>query len=166
METGRIYEYLAKDHGRLDDALRRITADPERIDREAYREFREGLLRHIGMEEKILLPAARAAQSGTPIAAAAILRLHHAALAALLVLSPTTAIVDAIRTILHDHNPLEEGPGGVYQQCEQLIGAEANDVLIRLQNAPPVALAKNVDSDIAVESARLSLARAGYNIVI
>ena len=166
MQRGRIYQYLTEDHGRLDDALRRISADPQRIDLQAYVEFREGLLRHIGTEEKILFPAARATQARTPIAAAATLRLHHAALGALLVLSPTRPIIDAIRTILDDHNPLEESPGGVYDQCEQLIGDGAADVVKRLQNAPSVALAKNVDSDIAMESARVSLARAGYDIMI
>ena len=56
--AGKVYRYLADDHARLDDALRRATRDSDRIDQTAYAEFREGLLRHIGMEEKILLPAA------------------------------------------------------------------------------------------------------------
>ena len=55
--AGEIYRYLTSDHARLDDALRRATSDADHIDRSAYAEFREGLLHHIGMEEKILLPA-------------------------------------------------------------------------------------------------------------
>src|SRR5690242_10613908 len=98
--TGAVTRYLEKDHARIDDALRRAAGRGERIEPIAYAEFREALLRHIGMEEKILLPAARAARSGEPLPQAAQLHLDHGALAALLVPTPTTGIVDAIRTIL------------------------------------------------------------------
>jgi hypothetical protein len=54
--SGRIY-HLADDHARIDHALQRATRQPETIAPDAYAEFRAGLLRHIGMEEKILLPA-------------------------------------------------------------------------------------------------------------
>jgi hypothetical protein len=162
---GKIYRYLAVDHDRLDDALRRATRDPDRIDREAYAEFREGLLRHIGIEEKILLPAARAAQGGKPLEVAARLHLDHGALAALLVPTPTHAILGAIRTILERHNPLEEGDGA-YAECERLIGPDVDQVLLRIQNAPRVAVAPHVDSGLAMDSARNALRRAGYDLVI
>jgi hypothetical protein len=57
---GPVASFLAGDHVRLDALLRRATA-PRAIDEAAYAEFRAGLLRHIGMEEKILLPAAHSA---------------------------------------------------------------------------------------------------------
>jgi hypothetical protein len=161
---GKIYRYLADDHARLDDALRRATRDPDRIDQAAYAEFREGLLRHISMEEKILLPAARVANGGKPLASAGKLHLDHGALAALLVPAPTDVILTAIRTILTSHNPVEEGPSGVYEQCERLIGPGADQVLVRLQSAPPVAVAKHVDNPTALESVRNALRRAGYEI--
>src|SRR4029077_6659346 len=106
--SGKVYRYLTDDHTRLDDALERATRDPNHIDWSAYAEFREGLLRHIGMEEKILLPAARSADGGKPLASAAKLHLDHGALAALLVPTPTDVIVAAIQTILASHNPVEE----------------------------------------------------------
>jgi hypothetical protein len=82
----------------------------------AYAEFRAGLRRHIGMEEKILLPAARSANEGEPLASAAKLPLYHGALAALLVPTPTGLIIVAIRTqifLREDQCPLlgEEGVG-------------------------------------------------------
>jgi hypothetical protein len=83
-----IYSYLANDHRRLEEALQRATAGRE-IELQAYSEFRGGLLRHIGMEEKILLPAAQSARGGKALPLAAKLRLDHGALAALLVLTPT-----------------------------------------------------------------------------
>ena len=162
--SGKIHNYLVDDHLRLDDALRRATDSPDVIDMSAYAEFREGLLRHIGMEEKILLRAAQIANGGEPIGSAARLHLDHGALAALLVLTPTPSIIAAIRTILHRHNPIEEGPGGAYEECERLLGHDTDQVLLRLQDAPRVPVAKHIDSPIAFESARSALQRAGYSL--
>jgi hypothetical protein len=81
---------------------------------------------------------------------AAKLHLDHGALSALLVLTPTHSIIAAIRTVLDGHNPLEEGSGGVYEQYERLIGPDADQILVRLQNAPPVAVARHVDNSTAM----------------
>ena len=129
--SGKIHRYLAGDHERLDALLERAMSDPENIDAAAYAQFRSGLLKHIGMEEKVLLPAAQKLRGGEPLPVAAKLRLDHGALVALLVPSPTAPIVAAIRAILKVHNPIEEDPGGVYDQCEELAGAEADRILRR-----------------------------------
>ena len=55
MENG-LRDLLERDHARLDGLLRAAGGN---IDPVVYEEFRAGLLRHIGLEEKILLPAAR-----------------------------------------------------------------------------------------------------------
>jgi hypothetical protein len=143
-----IRKYLSDDHARLDAALQ--NGD--------YESFREGLLRHIGIEQKILFPIVR----GWPLVER--LHLDHGALAALLVPTPTPPIINAIRTILEHHNPLEEGPGGLYEECEQRLGAGANEVLKRIQNAPRVPVARHVDNQISMESLRHALKRAGYAI--
>ena len=52
---GVLTEFLVEDHRRLDGLLQSAIADPGRIDTGSYAQFRAGLLRHIGMEEKILL---------------------------------------------------------------------------------------------------------------
>jgi hypothetical protein len=157
---GAISRYLEEDHARIDGALQRATGSRDEIEPKAYAEFREALLRHIGMEEKILLPAARAARGGKPQAER--LHLDHGALAALLVPTPTTAIVEAIRTILRGHNSIEEGAGGVYEQCEQLPGIDGDAILARLQSSPPVATVPHVDNTTAMASLRSALRRAGY----
>jgi hypothetical protein len=59
---GQLYRFLADDHARLDALLQRTIASPDNIDRAAYAEFRAGLLKHISMEEKMLLPAAQRAR--------------------------------------------------------------------------------------------------------
>jgi hypothetical protein len=91
---------------------------------------------------------------------------YHGALTALLVPTPTPAIVAAIRTILERHNPLEENPGGVYEQCEQLAGAEADKILKRLQAAPAVKMLPHVDNAFVMEAARRALQRAGYDLTL
>jgi Hemerythrin HHE cation binding domain len=164
--AGVIARYLEDDHARIDDALRRAARADGQIDPAAYAEFRGALLRHIGMEEKILLPAATAARGGKPFAAAEQLHLDHGALASLLVPTPTRVIVEAIRKILTRHNTLEEGPNGVYAECERLVDLDVDVILKRLQAAPPVAVAPYADSKIAMESLRTSLRRAGYSFEI
>jgi len=164
--AGAIARYLEEDHARIDAALHRALPVDGQIEMAAYRDFRGALLRHIGMEEKILLPAATAARGGKRLDAAEQLHLDHGALAALLVLTPTRGIVDVIRKILTRHNTLEEGPKGVYAECEKLSGLDTDLILRRLQSAPPVVLAPYSDSRIAMDSLRASLKRAGYSFEV
>jgi hypothetical protein len=159
---GPIYRYLRGDHVRLDGLLNRILVNPRAIDRAADAEFRAGLLRHISMEEKILLPDAQRRRGGEPLPVAAKLRADHGAIAALLVPTPTPEIVDALRSILAGHNEIEEGPGGMYETCERLAGAEVDDLYARLLAAPEVPAAAHVDGPNILAATRRALLRAGY----
>jgi hypothetical protein len=106
--SGPLTDFLAGDHTRLDRLLQQAMTAAGAVDRAAYAKFRAGLLKHISLEEKILLPAAQHWQGGDPLPLAAKLRLDHGALAALLVPTPTPAIIAAVRTVLVAHN----GPTG------------------------------------------------------
>ena len=161
---GPLYRFLADDHERLDRLLKKAFAERGNVDLDAYAKFRAGLLKHIAMEEKVLLPAAQRLNQGNPLPIAAKLRLDHGALAALLVPKPTDAIGKALRTILTAHNPLEEGPGGLYETCEQLAGAGIDGILAQLRAVPDVALAPNLDGPNVIAGARRALARAGYEL--
>jgi hypothetical protein len=86
---GPLSSWFAEDHARLDRLLHRSVADPNAFDGEAFEVFRGGLLRHIALEEKFLLPAARNARGGEPLPVARRLRVDHGAIASLLV--PTTS---------------------------------------------------------------------------
>jgi hypothetical protein len=159
--SGPIHAFLADDHARLDALLRRSAAEPEVVDRAAYDEFRAGLLRHIAMEEKVLLPEARRLRGGEPLVLAKQLRADHAALAALLVPTPTHQILGKIGTVLAEHNPLEENAGGIYEIVEQLAGIEAAALLARIIAVPEVPLAQHFDGPRAHDSiASLLRARA------
>lgn len=143
--TGPICDYLSRDHARLDARLNRSIARPGEIEMSSYAAFRAGLLRHIGLEEKILLPAARRTRDGAPLPLAVQLRRDHAVLAALLVPTPTLEIVGTIRELLERHNALEECPGGLYETCDLLVATNADSIAAQLRDAPEVPVAPHFD---------------------
>jgi len=157
-----IRQFLTDDHRRLEALLDRSGEchSPEEL--AAYDEFRRGLLKHIGIEEKILLTAA-ARLRGAPLEQAARLRLDHGALVSLLMPNPTPSIIRAIRTVLSAHNPLEEDAGGVYDICEKLAGSEHDDLLGKIRHAPDVPTNPNATTPRIIEAARHALVRAGYD---
>jgi hypothetical protein len=157
-----LFEFLAEDHGRLADLLERAKADPKNLGYGAYGQFRAALLRHIAIEEKILLPAARRMRGGDALPIAEKLRRDHGALAALLVPTPTPAILAKLHAILETHNPIEEGPDGVYETCEQLAGDQVEALIAEMRAMPEVKLAPHVDGPQIVEATRRALERAGY----
>jgi len=144
---GPVHRHLTEDHERLDAHLARAVADPLRVDLEEFRHFRAGLLRHIGIEEKILLPTARELRGGEPLPVARRLNQDHSALATLLVATPTPSIVAAIRRILTGHNPLEEDDGGMYDQIDGLLTpVQAEALLERVRGTPDPPLAPYSDN--------------------
>ena len=161
---GTISDFLSSDHRRLEGLLRAATAQPDRIDLPAFEKFRGGLLRHIGVEEKILLPAARRARAGNPLPLARRLHLDHGAIASLLVPTPTSALIEKLLSILNPHNLAEEQPGGLYEQCDQLLEAEATRLLESFRSYPEVPLAPYRDRPLVekmIENA-IRLARQSW----
>jgi len=153
--------YLEQDHRRIEHFLQQATGFSDRIEPQPYQEFRGALLRHIGMEQKILFPAIRSA--GGSLKDVEQLHLDHGALAALLVPTPTASILAAIRAILAAHNIIEEGADGIYRRFERLPGIDADAILAKLESAPPVPLNPQVDNATAIESMRAAVQRAGYS---
>ena len=144
MGQSPIEELLRRDHERLDALLRAAVAGAA-IDTASYEAFRGGLLRHIGIEEKILVPFVRSRLPEAARAVAKQLRLDHGALAALLVPTPTPEIVAQLQGLLAQHNALEEGEGGFYDVCVRLVAADEETLLRRVTDAPPVPLAAHHD---------------------
>jgi hypothetical protein len=160
--AGPLFRFFAADHRLLDAILRRAVASPGSVDAALFEEFRGGLLRHIGMEEKVLIPAARRARGGEALPMARRLKLDHGAIAALLVPTPTPEIVETIRSVLGPHNVAEEEPGGLYETCDELLAAEAEALLEELRAFPSVPLAPHQDSALVQKhiAETLALARA------
>ena len=142
--AGEIHQFLAADHARLDALLARAVA-ADAIDHVAYEQFRAGLLRHIAMEEKVLFAEARARRGGDPLPITRRLRADHATLASLLVPPPSHDLLRTLRSVLDEHNPLEEGDDGFYASCERLIGGDLPAVLARMQALPPLRISEHVD---------------------
>lgn len=158
---GAISKFLVRDHARLDALLARALVGDD-VDVAPYEQFRAGLLRHIAIEEKVLLAEVRVRRGGEPLPAAQQLRADHAALASLLVPTPTPALLRTIRAVLDEHNSLEERDNGVYEACEQIIGGDADAVLARMQGFPAIRVSKHVDEPrIHEHITRMLAARGG-----
>jgi hypothetical protein len=158
----RICRFLVDDHIRLSDLLEKATKGGDAIDTASYAAFRDGLLRHIGMEEKILLPFVQQKRGGQPLPVAAKLRLDHGALASLLVPTPSLGIIATLREVLEKHNPIEEAAGGLYEIFQSLAGSDEELLLDRLRSAPDVRVAPHANGPLVIEAMKRALERAGY----
>jgi hypothetical protein len=158
-----ITDFLLEDHRRLEGLLQSAVAHADHVDQGLYDQFRAGLLRHIGMEEKILLPAAQRIRGGEPLSIVAKLRLDHGAIASLLMPPPSAEIIATIRAVLKVHNLIEEGPGGLYETCDELSGSESAQLLAKLQVAPELAVLSCSDSPAVMPAVHRALERAGYD---
>lgn len=132
---GPIERFMMEDHLRVDDLLAAATSGPD-PDAFAYARFRREMLRHIAMEEEVLLPDAASRRRGAPLEIAERLRADHEGITKLLQRSPTNALVDDLRHAIAEHNVLEEGPRGLYATCDALAGEQANAVVERLRALP------------------------------
>ncbi|MDE2291133.1 MAG: hemerythrin domain-containing protein [Elusimicrobia bacterium] len=159
---GPIARLLAEDHRRLDGLLAASLGGGGAVARAPFAAFRQGLLRHIGLEETVLLPAVSKLPAA-PLALAAKLRIDHGALTNLLVPEPTREIVLVMRGILDPHNALEEGTDGFYAACDALPEAERAAVLRRLENAPELPLRPFSQRPQSLEAAKRAVSRAGFD---
>lgn len=159
---GILTRFLAGDHDRLDGLLRQALRAPGAVDMNPYAEFRAGLMRHISMEEKVMLPAVARMQGGRQADIAARLRLDHGAIVALLVPPPSPSVIATLLSILEAHNALEEKDGGVYELVDTLSGPQADSLLRQLQDTPPVPVLPHNERPEILEATRRAVARAGY----
>lgn len=158
--SGALHQLLSDDHERLDALLASMIAADGAIDPIKYAEFRRGLLRHIGIEERILFPLVR--KTGRDLRLIEQLHRDHALLSALLVPPPAQKEIEAIRAVLVAHNPLEENAGGLYDRIEALAANELTDLLGRVSAFPEPLLAPHADSVVLRRTiAQLSVKRNG-----
>lgn len=158
-------EYLANDHNRLDDLFERATSDMSRVDVSLYDEFRKGLLRHIGLEEKIIFPLIAGRQGSAADGIIARLRRDHSAIVALLVPTPDASVATTLSAILARHNALEEGEGGAYTLLEDLVAEEGRGLLEQLRSAPEVPTHPTRPLAQVIEVTKRAVARSGYEFI-
>lgn len=155
---GPLRAVFEADHRRLNELLPRAIGEPDRVDLAVFGEFRALLLKHIGMEEKILYLAGRLAlrEATPPIFGK--LRVDHGALAALLVPTPTRAIASDLLSILVPHGRREEEEGGIYDICIDAVSPELAGVLLQETRAfREVPLKPYNDDPIVFEHIRVNL---------
>jgi hypothetical protein len=162
--NGPLYKFFVEDHRRLEELLDAATARAPQYEMDLYSKFRARLLRHIKMEENVIIPAAQKARGGEPLPLAAKIRLDHGALVALLVSQPSPTIINALRGILTKHNPLEENPGGLYNRCEELAGGDLEEMMKRVEDVPEVPVLPLKSGPNILEATKRALERAGYKL--
>lgn len=146
--VGLIEEFMTVEHVRADRLLEEAAPDDSVVDLQAYTEFRQSMLRHIAMEEKVLLPFIRAKRDGQPLPYEKSIHSDHGKIARLLVPTPTRALISELRLLLARHNVLEEGPEGLYATCDKLAGEAAADLLEQLERTPAVPMAPHYDGPL------------------
>jgi hypothetical protein len=157
---GPISRFMADDHRRLEALLDRAAA-ARPIDGALFEQFRAGLLRHIGIEEKVLLPAIRHARGGVALPLARQLRLDHGAIAAMLVPAPTPTGIERLRALLALHDALEEGTTGAYADADRLLAGDSIELIGQLRNYPSVRTAPHNDGAAVDRHIAETLALAG-----
>lgn len=148
--TDRLHALLSQDHQRLRELLDAALRADGSIDEQFFAAFRSGLLRHIGIEERILFADLRGRSAMSEVE----VQLHrdHAVLAALLVPPPAAPEIELIRAILSEHDVLEEEAGGMYERVEQLAGEDLEKMLAQLRKFPEIPTAPYSDSPILRKS--------------
>ncbi|MBK8013922.1 MAG: hemerythrin domain-containing protein [Deltaproteobacteria bacterium] len=160
MVSESIVSYLVADHARLHALLDRAMETPD-LDPEAFAEFRRGLLRHIAIEERVLLPVVREVRGGIPLDRAHELRIDHAALTSLLVPTPDLALCREILSLLTEHDAKEEGRDGVYEECQRrLSDRDLARLAQRAESFPQVRVARHFDGPNVHRTAKGALASA------
>lgn len=159
-DPGReLREWLLLDHQEIDDLLSEALAD-DAFAPDPFARFRERLLRHIGIEEKILFPAMRRRDPDRDADRLARLRLEHGALTRLLVPTPDRALANEIRALLVEHNRIEEDDHGVYDtSIDALEADDALEVLRAARASRPVPTTGYFDGQGTVRTAAEALAR-------
>jgi hypothetical protein len=157
---GPISQFMSDDHRRLEALLDRAAASSP-IDAALFEQFRAGLLRHIGIEEKVLLPAIKRVRGGVALPVAHQLRLDHGAIAAMLVPAPTAAGIERLRALLALHDALEEGTTGAYAEGDQLLAADSIALIGQLRDYPPVRTAPHNDGPAVERHIAQTLTLAG-----
>lgn len=158
-----INKYFTDDHRRLEELLHRAFTNADYIDEVVYAEFRSGLLRHIALEEKILLPALQEFYHGSPHPMAAQLRLEHGALTALLVPPPSRAIQKIFLGIFAVHNQKEECAACFYAACDALPPERVQDLFAKVQKYPAVPVMPYSTKENILEATRRAVNRAGFD---
>jgi len=114
---------LAAEHADSQARLRVCVRPDGSVDLKHFDAFRHALLRHIAIEEKVLMPALTRAVGRSPLFQNG-LRKDHAGVAALCVPTPTREWLEDLRELLEHHQRVEEATGGFYALVDEHLGGD------------------------------------------
>lgn len=158
----QVSDILEKQHRCIEQLFLTATSDPDIVDTTGYDQFRATILRHIAIEENVVLPLLRKhLPGGFPMELQ--LRMEHDAIAALCVLPPKSTVIFSLQGLIIRHNRLEEAHGTLYDLLDDCARREEEAEVCRQltdfqQTVPP----KYISNPLAYEYARRAVARAGY----
>ena len=134
--NGPLHRFFAADHRRLGALLSRSVSVPGQVDLVPFGEFRAGILKHIGMEEKVLFPAARRRARppwpSPPACAWTTARSRRCWCPHRRRRSWRRSCPSSARTIA-----AKRSPAGIYDACDEAVGpAEAERLVEQLRSFP------------------------------
>ncbi len=163
--ANKLYQYLAKDHERLDKLLEKAIGEDFQVDYETYEEFRKGLLRHISIEEKIVFPFMYEHDVKKTDPFIEQLRLDHSAIVLLLVAEPSPSTIATLLSVLEIHNELEERVEGLYEMLEEMAGEDSSPLYEQFLASPDVPVLPTKPRSKVMGFLQRALERAGHPFI-
>ncbi len=134
----RLTNVLQHEHAELIALLDRCVEPSGGVNLRAFDEFRRRQLRHLAIEEKVVMPALARRKKLVPAFQNA-LRKDHESIVVLCVTSPNPDFVRDLKELIAWHQRVEEQPGGLYDLFDRFVGDDPQ-VATALAQLPPVAL--------------------------
>lgn len=113
-----LVQRLLEDHASNQGKLQACVRADGTVDLERFNEFRHGLLRHIAIEETLVMPALARILGAEPVMRKA-QRREHAGIAALCVPTPSLEWIEDLRELLAHHQRVEEAPDSLHDLVAQ-----------------------------------------------
>jgi len=132
----RLTDVLQHEHGELLAQLDRCLSPTGELNLRAYEEFRRRQLRHVAIEEKVLLPAL-ARRKKLSAAFQNALHKDHEAIVVLCVTAPNPDFVRDLKELIAWHQKVEEEPNGFYDLFDRHVGDDPQ-VSEALAHLPPI----------------------------
>ncbi len=134
----RLTDVLLREHRELLAMIAACTPRDGEVDLQAFDRYRLRQLRHVAIEEKVLLPVLAGRASLSPAFQNG-LRKDHEAIVVLCVTAPDPDFVHDLQEFISWHQRVEEQPGGLFDLYDQQVGDDRG-VDKALAQLPAIAL--------------------------
>ncbi len=157
----RLSSPFREEHLALAAQLRAATGAGGEVDLEAWTSFRKALVRHLAIEERIIVPMLEARRAPELLATRSELAHDHAALMTLLVPAPNPIWLTDLAERLAHHVAAEEGPGGLYELLDRHLASSARELLEAARSLRTIELGPPAEGAATGVAVSLALAAVG-----